>query len=101
MNLSPAVESILHTYDSLELSDIAEGKFDVTGTLEFFDKYEDDIQTYLSNTHDMSGETSELARTYIELIAKEYIEQMSDEGGEDLDCYDELDDDEEDEEEDD
>ncbi|MDB4484607.1 hypothetical protein N9026_00160 [bacterium] len=103
MNLTPAVESILQTYDSEELSHIAEGKFEVTENVEFFDKHEADIYDYLraaigddflfklvAECADMNAMKNKLVWTYTELIAKDYFAQMSDE---------EVEEDEEDEEE--
>ena len=114
MNLTPAVESILQTYDSEMLSEIAEGKFEVTDKVEFFDKYESDIYDYLraaigddfmfklvAECADMNAMKNKLVWTFTELNAKDYIEQLSDGDDDDLDGDDEEDDDEEDEEEDD
>ena len=101
MNLSPAVESILNTYDSEELSDIANygcesgcasSHIYYTQTSEFFDKYEEDIYDSLrdlfgdnflyelvTDCHDMTDMKNKLVWTYIELVAGDYINQMTDE----------------------
>lgn len=101
MNLSPAVKSILKTYDSEELSDIAEhgcasgcasSHIYYSDTSKFFDKYESDIQEYLADNfgddfmfqlvtdcHDMTDMKNKLVWTFIELVAYDYINSMTDE----------------------
>ena len=101
MNLSPAVESILHTYDSEELSDIAEhgcvsgcasSHIYYSATTEFYDDFESDINDYLSevfgdnfmwelcsDSHDMTDMKNKLVWTFIELVASDYINSMTDE----------------------
>ena len=101
MNLSPAVESILDTYDSEELSDIANhgcasgcasSHIYYTETSEFFDKYEEDVNDYLrdifgenfmfeliSDCHDMTDMKNKLVWVFIELVASDYINSMTDE----------------------
>lgn len=105
MNLSPAVESILNTYDSVELSDIAEHgcasgcareHIYYTETTEFFDKHEDDIENYMLDNfgddfmHEVAiGCTSlmeiknKLTWTFIELVAYDYMNQLG-EGDDEL-----------------
>ena len=101
MNLSPAVESILKTYDSEELSDIANHGCDsgiagahiyYTETSAFYDKYEEDVNDYLRNVfgddflfqlvtdcHDMTDMKNKLTWVFIELVASDYINQMTNE----------------------
>ena len=98
MNLSPAVKSILSTYDSEELSDIAEhgcqsgcasSHIYYSENVEFFDKYESDIQEYLADNfgddfmfklvtdcHDMTDMKNKLVWTFIELVAYDYMNQL-------------------------
>ena len=101
MNLSPAVKSILNTYDSEELSDIANHGCEsgvasshiyYSETSEFFDKYEEDIYDSLrdifgdnflfelvTDCHDMTDMKNKLVWTFIELVAHDYINSMTDE----------------------
>ncbi len=107
-----AVKSILNSYDSDSLRDIAEHgcvsgcaqeHIYYTETSEFFDKYESDIEEYLADIfgedfmfhlvtdcHDMTDMKNKLVWTFIELVASDYMNQMTDEGEEDLDGTDEL-----------
>ena len=100
MTFSPAVKSILNTYDSEELSDIAEhgcqsgcasSHIYYTATTEFYDDYESDINEYLSDIfgdnfmfelctdcHDMTDMKNKLVWTFIELVAYDYLNSMSD-----------------------
>ena len=98
MNLSPAIKSILSTYDSEELSDIAEHgcqsgcapyHIHYSENVEFFDKYESEIQEYLadifgdnfmwelcSDCHDMTDMKNKLVWGFIELVASDYMNQL-------------------------
>jgi hypothetical protein len=99
MTFSPAIKSILHTYDSEELSDIAEhgcasgcasSHIYYSENVEFFDKYDSDIQDYLrdvfgedfmfhlvTDCHDMTDMKNKLVWTFIELVASDYMNQLS------------------------
>ena len=101
MTFSPAISSILETYDSEELNDIAEhgcasgcasSHIFYFETTEFFDKYEEDIYDYLrdifgenflfelvTDCHDMTDMKNKLVWTFIELVASDYINSMTDE----------------------
>lgn len=99
MNLSPAVESILTTYDSEMLSDIANhgcasgcasSHITYTQTNDFFHEYETEIEDYL---HDVFGDEylenfannsvrqmiNSLTWCFIEMVAQDYINSMTDE----------------------
>ena len=98
MNLSPAVKSILSTYDSEELSDIAEhgcasgcasSHIYYSENVEFFNKYEEDIYDSLrdvfgedfmfhlvTDCHDMTDMKNKLVWTFIELVASDYMNQL-------------------------
>ena len=100
MTLSSAVQSILETYDSEELNDIANHGCQsgcarehiyYTETSEFFDKYEEDIYDYLrdifgdnflselvTDCHDMTDMKNKLVWSFIELVASDYINSMTD-----------------------
>jgi hypothetical protein len=101
MTFSPAITSILKTYDSEELNDIANhgcasgcasSHIYYTETTEFFDKYEEDIYDSLrdifgedflfelvTDCHDMTDMKNKLVWTFIELVAYDYINSMTDE----------------------
>ena len=102
MNLSPAVVSILTTYDLEELSDIAEhgcasgcasSHIYYSETSDFYDEYEEDVNDYLrdvygdvfgdnflselvTDCHDMTDMKNKLTWTFIELVASDYITQL-------------------------
>ena len=101
MSLSPAVESILNTYDSEELSDIANHGCEsgcasshiyYNETSEFYDKYEYEMKEYFADSfgedfmfklitecHDMTDAKNKLVWCFIELVAHDYLNQMTDE----------------------
>ena len=100
MTLSSAVQSILETYDSEELNDIANhgcqsgcasSHIYYSETSKFFDKYEEDIYDYLrdifgdnflselvTGCHDMTDMKNKLVWGFIELVASDYINSMTD-----------------------
>lgn len=101
MNLSPAVKSILKTYDSEELNDIANhgcvsgcasSHIYYSETSSFYNKYEEDVNDYLrdiygedflfhlvTDCHDMDDMKNKLVWTFIELVASDYINSITDE----------------------
>ena len=98
MILSPAVKSILSTYDAEDLQNISEhgcqsgcasSHIYYSETSEFFDKYEEDIYDSLrdvfgddfmfkliTDCHDMTDMKNKLVWTFIELVAYDYMNQL-------------------------
>jgi len=98
MTTNYAVKSILNTYDSDELRDIAyhgcqsgcaSSHIYYSDTTEFFNTFEADIQEYLADhfgedfmfhlvtdCHDMTDMRNKLVWTFIELVSYDYINQL-------------------------
>ena len=98
MTISPAIQSILDTYSAEELETIAEHGCQsgcasehiyYSETSDFYDKYESDINDYLSDTfgddflfkcctdcHDMTDMRNKLVWTFIELVAFNYADSL-------------------------